>query len=129
MRKLISFDIDGTLEVGDPPGMVTIDMVRRAKDSGWLIGSCSDNTIASQRAMWERHDIRVHFTVLKHQLAMVWDQFEAEAYFHVGDTDIDRYFAVGAGFEFIPVAEVSEPWLLDLIDQRLWGANIPSESE
>jgi hypothetical protein len=129
MRKLISFDIDGTLEVGDPPGIVTIDVVRRAKDLGWLIGSCSDHTIASQRDIWERHDIRVHFTVLKHQLAMVRDQFEAEAYFHVGDTDIDRYFAVGAGFEFIPVAEVSEPWLLDLIDQRLRGANIPSESE
>ena len=129
MSKLISFDIDGTLEVGDPPGMVTIDMVRRAKDSGWLIGSCSDNTIASQRAMWERYDILVHFTVLKHKLVTVRDQFEAEAYFHIGDTDIDRFFAVGAGFEFIPVAEVSEPWLLDLIDQRPRGTDTPSVSE
>jgi hypothetical protein len=24
---LVSFDIDGTLEVGDPPGLVTIPMV------------------------------------------------------------------------------------------------------
>jgi hypothetical protein len=32
LAKLISFDIDGTLEVGDPPGSLTMAMVRRAKD-------------------------------------------------------------------------------------------------
>src|SRR6266566_8855418 len=40
--KLISFDIDGTLEVGDPPGLITMEMVRQAKHLGCLIGSCSD---------------------------------------------------------------------------------------
>ncbi len=118
MAKLVSFDIDGTLEVGDPPGIVTIDMVRRAKDLGWLIGSASDHTITTQRGIWERHDIAVHFTALKHRLATVRDQFEAEAYFHIGDTDMDRYFAVEAGFEFIRVTEASEPWLLDFIAGR-----------
>ena len=32
---LISFDIDGTLEVGDPPGILTMAMVRRAQKRGF----------------------------------------------------------------------------------------------
>ena len=47
MAKLISFDIDGTLEVGDPPGIITLDMVRKAKELGFLVGSCSDRTIST----------------------------------------------------------------------------------
>ena len=49
MTKLISFDIDGTLEVGDPPGSITMEMVRRAKRLGYLIGSCSDRTVSAQQ--------------------------------------------------------------------------------
>jgi hypothetical protein len=30
LAKLISFDIDGTLEVGDPPGCITFARVRHA---------------------------------------------------------------------------------------------------
>ena len=40
--KLISFDIDGTLEAGDPPGPITMDMVRTIKALGYVIGSGSD---------------------------------------------------------------------------------------
>ena len=31
---LVSFDIDGTLEVGDPPGIITIGMVMAVKRPG-----------------------------------------------------------------------------------------------
>ena len=71
MAKLISFDIDGTLEVGDPLGSITMEMVRRAKDLGYIIGSCSDRTVSHQRRIWMEHDIAVAFTVLKHQLDLV----------------------------------------------------------
>src|SRR3972149_6119327 len=94
---LISFDIDGTLEVGDPPGGITMDMVRNAMKEGYLIGSCSDRTIASQRRIWEDHGITVDFTVLKHQLGEVKGQFHAEEYYHIGDTEMDRYVSVQAG--------------------------------
>ncbi len=102
MAKLISFDIDGTLEVGEPPGSVTMDMVREAKGVGHLIGSCSDRTISSQQRMWEKHGIAVEFTVLKHQLGELKARFPAEEYFHVGDTDMDRHVSQQAGFRFIP---------------------------
>ncbi|MBI3326757.1 MAG: HAD family hydrolase [Nitrospinae bacterium] len=101
MAKLISFDIDGTLEVGDPPGIITLDMVRKAKDLGYLIGSCSDRPLSHQRQLWETHNITVDFVVLKQHLAEVRSRFQAEAYYHIGDTDLDGFFAAGAGFHFI----------------------------
>ena len=36
MVILISFDIDGTLEIGDPPGILTMDMVRIVQQKGFL---------------------------------------------------------------------------------------------
>jgi len=48
---LVSFDIDGTLECGEPPGVVTVELVRTAKRRGWLVGSCSDRPIAYQDAL------------------------------------------------------------------------------
>ena len=111
MAKLISFDIDGTLEVGDPPGCVTLDMVRRARDLGYIIGSCSDRTIRNQQRIWSDHDILVEFTVLKHQLDLVRAEFHAEEYYHIGDTDLDRAAARRAGFEyFMPDAAVQQFW-------------------
>jgi hypothetical protein len=102
VAALISFDIDGTLVIGDPPGLITLDMVRQAQALGYLIGSCSDRPIGHQQILWQQHNITVDFMVLKHQLAEVRARFEAEVYYHIGDTDIDRFFAERAGFQFIP---------------------------
>lgn len=102
--RLISFDIDGTLETGNPPGPITIDVVRMVKANGWLIGSCSDKTVTAQRLMWAAHGIVTDFTVVKHHLEIVRAQFEAESYLHIGDTDVDRFHAEKAGFDFLHVA-------------------------
>lgn len=111
MTKLISFDIDGTLEVGDPPGCITLDMVRAAKSSGCIIGSCSDRTVSNQQRIWQNADIAMEFTVLKHQLDAVKAQFPADAYYHIGDTDLDRQYAERNGFQFLlPDAPVAELW-------------------
>ena len=113
MPKLISFDIGGTLEVGDPPGYVTMNMVRKAKGLGYIIGSCSDRTVSNQQRIWSDHDIQVEFTVLKHQLGLVKVEFEAEVYYHVGDTELDRFFADRAGFEYlVPDATVDQLLIL-----------------
>ena len=45
---LISFDIDGTLDIGDPPGVLTMDMVRIVQKKGFSIGSCSDRPMSGQ---------------------------------------------------------------------------------
>ncbi len=101
MAKLISFDIDGTLEVGDPPGCITMEMVRYAKAQGFLIGSCSDRALSHQRQIWSQHDITVDFMVLKHRLGEVKEAFTAEVYYHIGDTDVDNFYATQAGFRFL----------------------------
>jgi len=113
LAKLISFDIDGTLEVGDPPGSITMEMVRRAKDLGYIIGSCSDRTVSNQRRIWMEHDISVAFTVLKHQLDLVKAEFNAEQYYHIGDTNMDHHYAERAGFEFFyPDTSIDHLWIL-----------------
>ena len=111
MMTLVSFDIDGTLEVGDPPGIVPITLVQTAKRLGYLIGSCSDRPISHQQSLWERLRIAVDFTVLKHQLASIKSRFPASAYYHIGDTDIDDHYATIAGFRFLKA---------DASGRRLW---------
>ena len=113
---MVSFDIDGTLEVGHPPGIVPISVVRRAQQLGYLVGSCSDRPISYQRAMWERVSIVADFTALKHRLTEVKARFPAAAYYHIGDTELDQFFAEGAGFRFLR-ADPDAPlgWLIDLL--------------
>jgi len=111
---LISFDIDGTLEVGDPPGILTMDLVRRTQEKGFLIGSCSDRPMSGQQAIWDQHNIPVDFVVSKQMLPDVKARFQADVYYHIGDReDLDRKYALDAGFEFLwPHEAILEPWLL-----------------
>lgn len=112
MKILLSFDIDGTLETGDPPGPVTLDMVRRAKALGCLVGSASDRSISTQKLMWEKHNIAADFTSQKHVLIAIRERFEADYYLHLGDRELDRQFALEAGFNFMWMTDAaSEPWL------------------
>ena len=112
LAKLISFDIDGTLETGDPPGIITIARVREVQALGYIIGSCSDRTVGMQQRMWEKHSIVVAFTVLKHRLDQVKAEFNAEYYFHIGDTNVDKYYAELNGFTyFFPDTSIDHLWL------------------
>jgi hypothetical protein len=88
-----------------------MDMVRAIKALGYFIGSGSDRPLSSQRHLWENHHIVVDFMALKHQLAEVKVQFQAEAYYHIGDTDMDRFLAERAGFRCVRAdAAVCQAW-------------------
>ena len=111
MARLISFDIDGTLEVGDPPGCITMARVRQALELGYIIGSCSDRPVSNQQRIWTEHRISVAFTVLKHQLEQVKAEISAERYYHIGDTNMDRHYAERAGFTyFYPDDSIDHLW-------------------
>jgi hypothetical protein len=109
---LLSFDIDGTLEMGDPAGPLSAAFVRSAQSRGWVIGSCSDRTLREQSEMWATAGIVPDFVTAKHQLARVRDSFIADRFIHFGDTQVDAHFARLAGFEFVSVLDLTalEEW-------------------
>ena len=114
MAVLVSFDIDGTLEAGDPPGPITMSMVRKAQAHGCIIGSSSDRPLPVQQAIWDRHGIAVSFISHKQDLVDVKSRFSAEDYYHIGDTEMDQQFAQEAGFHFLWMDDgKSEPWISD----------------
>jgi hypothetical protein len=97
---LISFDIDGTLETGEPAGPVLLDYVRETKRRQYIIGSASDRTVREQRSMWQAADITVDFVGHKHDLKQVAATFACARYVHIGDTVVDEHYSLSAGFEF-----------------------------
>jgi len=113
---LVSFDIDGTLFFGDPPGPLELSFVHAVLAQGHVIGSASDRPRSHQERLWSTHEVAVSFIGGKHHLGEVRDRFPAERYVHIGDTDTDEHFALLAGFEFVWVDRVpdatSAAWLL-----------------
>jgi hypothetical protein len=109
---LISLDIDGTLEIGDPPGDLTMDQVRIAKGKGYIIGTCSDRPISTQRNIFKEHNIEIEFSVSKHMLPDIKKQFEADVYCHIGDRDdLDRQYAIKADYDFMwPDEAAAHEW-------------------
>jgi len=108
-QTVLSFDIDGTLEEGDPPGPIGMDLVARAIELGYVVGSASDRTISEQRKIWERQGFEVHFVTHKHHLHQVAARFPDHRLIHVGDTDVDAHYAQLAGFEFHFATRLPEP--------------------
>jgi hypothetical protein len=98
---LVSFDIDGTLESGDPPGPLAMSIVRTALELGYIVGSASDRLLAEQRRMWAAHDIEPDFVSHKHTLDRVATQFSSSRRIHIGDTSVDAHYAQLANFEFV----------------------------
>ena len=88
-------------------------MVERAKEWGYIIGSCSDRPVGDQKNMWETWGIEVSFTVLKHMLDTVKSRFEADSYVHIGDTDVDYALRAGVGLR-LPAGADHGPGALDV---------------
>jgi len=107
MVFVVSFDIDGTMEFGDPPGPITVDLVRRVAELGHVVGSASDRTRSNQTEAWELHGVDVAFVGGKHHLHEVRQTIDAERYLHIGDTPVDHYYARLAGFDFLFVEELT----------------------
>ena len=106
---LVSFDIDGTMEFGDPEGIITVDRVRDLAARGHIVGSGSDRTVADQQRLWDRYDLEVHFVGHKHHLHEIRERFDASRWVHIGDTQADEYYALRAGFEFHWVDKLPDP--------------------
>ena len=106
---LVSLDIDGTLEGGDPPGPIPLEFARRLQALGVLVGSSSGRTLSDQQRFWQTGGIEVDFVILKHQLPELPAKYTCVRYLHIGDTSQDMYFARLAGFEFWHVDSLEKP--------------------
>jgi len=115
-RVVVSFDIDGTMEFGDPPGPVSAAVARELVDRGHVVGVASDWPRSNQQPLWSRHGVEPQFVGGKHHLHEVKARFTAERYIHVGDTEVDEQYALLAGFEFLCVDELELPVVADTID-------------
>ena len=97
---LVSFDIDGTMVFGDPPGGITVEMVLDVQSRGAVIGSASDRTMADQAELRKRHGVVVDFVGHKHRLDEVRARFHVTRWIHIGDTQVDEHYARLHDFEF-----------------------------
>jgi hypothetical protein len=103
---VVSFDIDGTLESGDPPGPLTLALVRQAQARGWIVGSCSDRTLREQREMWLQTGVEPDFVVVKNNLRSVSDLYPLGRLIHIGDSGVDEQCARLGGFEYVFVGDL-----------------------
>ena len=72
----------------------------------------SDRPLPVQQNIWDSRRIAVSFVSHKQDLPDVKSRFPADKYYHIGDTDLDRQFALAAGFHFIWMDDGNtEPWL------------------
>lgn len=119
---LISFDIDGTMEFGDPPGPIPASVARDLVDRGVIVGVGSDWPRSAQRPLWNGHGVEPRFVGGKHHLHEVKAEFpHAARYLHIGDTDVDERYALLAGFEFLHVDDLELPVVAESIhDPATW---------
>ena len=89
-------------------------MVKRVQKQGMLTWQLFDRPISAQRAIWAQHNIAIDFAVGKMMLPDVKAKFVADVYYHIGDReDLDRKYALEAGFEFLwPHEAIVQPWFL-----------------
>lgn len=106
---VLSLDIDGTMEFGDPPGPIPAAVARELVALGYIVGVASDRPRSGQRPLWLTHGIDPVFVGGKHQLFDVKATIRADRYVHVGDTDVDASYAGLAGFEFVDVLALPTP--------------------
>jgi phosphoglycolate phosphatase-like HAD superfamily hydrolase len=119
-RIVLSFDIDGTMEFGDPPGPISAEVVRHLAGRGYVVGAASDRPSRSQQPLWSRHGVDLAFVGGKHHLDAVRERFVADRYLHVGDTDVDERYALLAGFEFLHVDQLPHPVAADSVHDITW---------
>jgi len=98
---LVTFDIDGTMEFGDPIGIVTKQVVNFYRDNGVIVGSASDRTKSTQLNMWSKYGLEVDFAIVKHKIPELMTEYkQCKVFWHVGDRPVDQQIASDAGFTF-----------------------------
>lgn len=108
---IISFDLDGTLEFGDPPGAIAPALVRTLQETVFVVGSASDRTVLDQSRLWQSAGLEPGFVVVKNHLRHISSKYPGRRLVHIGDRFADYLEARNAGALFLHVESLSfEDW-------------------
>lgn len=109
---VVSFDVDGTVWFGDPPGPIAAGLIGALQLSPAVIGSASDRTVLDQRRLWRDVGVEPAFVVLKHRLHTITPEYADRVLVHIGDRFVDEIEAGNAGAIFLHVDMLTvEEWL------------------
>jgi phosphoglycolate phosphatase-like HAD superfamily hydrolase len=103
-ERLMSFDLDGTLDFGDPPGPISAHQLKKLKEKGVIIGGASGKESRFQVKRWRESGVKPHFVIVK---VDIWKfkklktLINASEYIHIGDAPDDEVVAKKAGFNFL----------------------------
>src|SRR5262249_53801898 len=110
---VISLDLDGTLEFGDPPGAIAPALVRALQEAAFVVGSASDRTVLDQSRLWQRAGLQPDFVVVKHHLRHISSTYPGRRLVHIGDRFADYLEARNAGALFLHVESLSlQEWCM-----------------
>ena len=131
---LITFDIDGTMEFGDPQGILTREHVHYFRDRGAVVGSASDRPESTQWMLWRDYGVEPDFVILKHRMPELRERYpDAEIYWHVGDRPMDQQAARSANFTFFwpdqfPTPEMASDYFDDPNEEGVREYETPEEA-
>ncbi|MEA2033150.1 MAG: HAD family hydrolase [Euryarchaeota archaeon] len=97
---VIAFDVDGTLECGEPPGIIKIETVKRLKEKGFIVG------IVGAYKKVQRHISHLDFYLSgdphkPENLKKVRETYKPAFCIYVADLPSDKVAALKNGFSYI----------------------------
>jgi len=100
MKVLIAFDVDGTLECGNPPGPIRLERVRLLKEAGFTVGIIG----ALERVMPKLPNLDFYYPGDPHKpegLKEVKEKFKPLLAIYVADLPSDRKSALKLSYSYI----------------------------
>ncbi len=126
---LVTFDIDGTMEFGDPIGTVDKQVIEFYRANGVIVGSASDRTKSTQLNMWSQYGFEVDFAIVKHKIPELIEEYDqCGIFWHVGDRPVDQQIAFNAGFTFFWPDQVPDLSFVNTFLGRQFSDEVGSES-
>ena len=97
---MIAFDVDGTLEVGNPPGPIKLSKLKRLKEFGLIVGIVG----SFKKVKGVLPNLDFYYPGHPHKpkyLREIRERYNPALAIYVGDEEADRLAALNAGFIYV----------------------------
>ena len=103
MAKVFSFDRDDTLALSSGP--ITLEMLKKLKEKGYVIGTGGGVSGEEQARQWRRWGIEPEFALTKSDLGKLRELYPGAEITHVGDDQVDEEIAEKFGYNYLTPEE------------------------